>query len=876
MKGTTRLPRLISLVAVTVYRHVMRGRNYLRLFFIIGIATIAIPTLAFGFFTSFEFEDLSGEFPVGDAPDSATFTGGEARGFPGGFSPSHTGINAWVVETGNTGTITFPTSANQVRFFLKDEDSSVASTVRLLDTNNQTIATFIGTPDWTEVIHLGHAPPTGGDGTAVASIQVINNSTVSGQTAVDTFTSAPSGEGLMDPIPKPIETGKIHVTLKTVATGLTAPNWGTFAPGVPRSPLFVTDQPGFLWAIDLGTGAKLAILDVSDRLVPLGAFGDYDERGLLGVAFHPNYAGNGLLYTYTSEPVAGDADFTTMPPGVPADHQSVILEWQVLPDPLDPQSVVDPASVRELLRIDEPQFNNNGGAVNFGPDGRLYISLGDGGGADDQDGQDFLGNPMVGHGFGNGQNPGNPLGTVLRIDPQGSNSANGNYGIPPDNPFVGEGGLIEEIFAYGFRNPYRFSFDPLRGQLYLADRGQNDIEEVNIVVSGGNYGWNFKEGSFPFDPNGTADGFVTDRDLSGLPLDFIDPIAEYDHDEGMAIVGGFVYHGSSRALQDHYVFADRSQDFFANNGRLFYLTMPDGIREFAMDRPLDIVVMGMGQDAHGELYVLGNTTGTPFPDPVQGPTGVVLKLVPPQPDSHDLDGDGNDDIVWRNTNSGEVATWLMAGLTIKQVGVLGGSPTDWAIEGVGDVDGDGQADIVWRNTSNGNVAIWLMNGLTIKQVGVPGSVSLSWRIEGVGDVDGDGNADIVWRDTSNGTVAIWLMNGLTIKQVGVPGNVPVSWTIDGVGDVDGDGQADIVWRDNITGAVAIWLMNGLTIKQVGVPGNVPLSWTLEGVGDTNGDGKVDLIWRDNTSGAVAIWQMNGLTIQQVGVPGSVGTDWEIQ
>jgi glucose/arabinose dehydrogenase len=297
----------------------------------------------------------------------------------------------------------------------------------------------------------------------------------------------------------PVEQSDITIKLETVATGLTAPNWGTFAPG-DGAQLFVSDQDGTLWAIDLATGAKSVFLDVSGMIVPLGAFGpgSFDERGLLGVAFHPDYATNGLLYTYTSEPVSGSADFSTMPPGTTPNHQAVIREWQV-PDPTNPASVVDPTTSRELLRIDEPQFNHNAGAINFGHDGTLYIALGDGGGRDDE---------AVGHGTGNAQDPSNPLGSILRIDPMGSNSANGQYGIPADNPFVGKPGYVEEIYAHGFRNPFRFSFDMERGDLYVGDVGQDDIEEVDVVVAGGNYGWNIKEGSFCFDPNGSGPGFA--------------------------------------------------------------------------------------------------------------------------------------------------------------------------------------------------------------------------------------------------------------------------------------------------------------------------------------------------------------------------------
>lgn len=410
------------------------------------------------------------------------------------------------------------------------------------------------------------------------------------------------------------------ISLETVATELTAPNWGTSVPGCPEldSRLVVTDQNGILWAVDTSTGDKSVLLDVSARLVSLGigGAGTFDERGLLGVALHPEFADNGLLYTYTSEPVDGEADFSTMPEGEEANHQSVVNEWQV-PAPCDAEAVVDPATVREILRVDEPQFNHNAGALNFGPDGMLYISLGDGGAADDQG---------VGHvAGGNGQDPSNVLGTILRIDPQGTDSDNGQYGIPADNPFVGLEGALPEIYAFGFRNPFRFSFDSKTGEMYIGDVGQNDIEEVDLGEAGGNFGWNIKEGTFCFDPNGDERGFAfecgPDDDTSGL----IDPIAEYDHSEGIAVVGGFVYRGEAiPQLRGRYVLGD----FFLPeilSGRLFYLEKSKKLAEFDLGRreTLGMSLLGFGQDAAGELYVMANLTGTPF-----GDTGVVLRIEP--------------------------------------------------------------------------------------------------------------------------------------------------------------------------------------------------------------------------------------------------------
>jgi glucose/arabinose dehydrogenase len=450
---------------------------------------------------------------------------------------------------------------------------------------------------------------------------------------------------LADPIPEKIQKGMITIELKTIASGLAAPIYLTPSPDATDG-LFVVDQAGQVRIINNGQLMTSPFLDVTDRIVsPLGVLGshdenDFDERGLLGLAFHPGFAdphspGYRKIYTYTSEPVSGKADFTTSEPppvGESFNHQDVVAEWTV--DANNPD-MVDKMTRRELFRNDHPQFNHNAGMLAFGQDGDLYITIGDGGGADDEDGQPWFGGGVTfGHGAtGNGQNKDVALGKILRIDPMGNNSANGMYGIPPGNPFVGDDGL-DEIFAYGFRNPFRFSFDKDTGELIVADVGQNDIEEVNrAIIPGGNYGWNLKEGTFRFNGNGAGEGFVTDG-LSGLPPGLIDPAAQYDHDEGTAIIGGFVYRGTAiPELTGKYVFGDWSQGFGTPMGRLFYADLDTGeIKEFILgspDRPLGSYVKGFGQDATGELYVLTGPNLGP-----SGNTGLVQKIVPvPEPAS---------------------------------------------------------------------------------------------------------------------------------------------------------------------------------------------------------------------------------------------------
>lgn len=419
----------------------------------------------------------------------------------------------------------------------------------------------------------------------------------------------PDTNRIVDPIPAKIPKGNIRVELQTVADGLAAPI-GMAAPDDGSGRLFVYDQTGFIYVIQNGVLQTTPMLNVSNRLVRLNS--GYDERGLIGLALHTNFAQFPFLYTYTSEPNGPVADFPiTMPAGSTNDHQQVIAEWRI--DSAD-SNKVDVASRREILRLDKPQFNHNGGTMRFGHDGLLYFGVGDGGAADDQG---------PGHSpGGNGQDLTKILGKIARIDVDARTSGNGQYGVPTDNPFVGQSNAVAEIYAYGVRNPYSFSFDKQTGELYLGDVGQNDVEEVDKVVKGGNFGWSIKEGSFYFDANGTNDGFVTSVPVRDVPANLIDPIAEYDHDEGDAIIGGFLYRGSGLTqLTGKYVTGDLGT---TNLGRLFYL---DGtnLTEFIIgtnDHPVGMFIKGFGEDASGELYVLGSPNIGP-----SGSVGKVLKIV---------------------------------------------------------------------------------------------------------------------------------------------------------------------------------------------------------------------------------------------------------
>lgn len=426
---------------------------------------------------------------------------------------------------------------------------------------------------------------------------------------------------LVDQIP----IGEATFTLEKVSTDIGTSIGAVHAPFVTTQ-IFVAEQRGRVTALGIGAdnlGETHTVVDVgpagADLLVTLKTEG-FDERGLIGLAFDPHYRKTGLFYTYTSEPLGPEPDFTTLAANASRRNDtslSVLREWRV-DDPRRSDAVADPASSRILLRIEQPQPNHNGGALGFGRDGMLYVALGDGGGRDDEG----LGHSPI----GNGQDLGdqNLLGKILRIDPRGTNSANGAYGLPADNPFVGAPGA-DEVFAYGFRNPYRMTFDHGSGQLIVGDVGQRDLEEIDVVVAGGNYGWPVKEGTFLFDNRGPNARGLSAEDSPGLPADMIDPVAQYDHDEGTSVTAGFVYRGSQLPqLAGTYVFGDLTLDKDQIAGRFFQIDADGDLVELVPTNHQDnrLLITGFGQDTQGELYVVGLQPGG------SGTTGVVYRLAP--------------------------------------------------------------------------------------------------------------------------------------------------------------------------------------------------------------------------------------------------------
>lgn len=339
-------------------------------------------------------------------------------------------------------------------------------------------------------------------------------------------------------------------------------------PGDGTNRQFIVQKEGKVWVVENGKLLATPFIDVSGDMVKVNPA--YDERGLLGMAFHPQYKSNGKFYLYYSAPVANA--------GKGLNHKTVIAEFKTAKSA---DNTASNSTKRVVLEYDQPESNHNGGDILFGKDGYLYISSGDGGGGGDKHGT-----------IGNGQNLNTLLGKILRIDVNGS-----PYSIPKDNPFVGKEGVRGEIWAYGLRNAWRISFDKTTGRLFAGDVGQNKYEEVDIIVKGGNYGWRIMEGYHEFNvPAGT--------DKKGL----IEPIHEYDHDLGISIAGGYIYRGKAiPALAGKYVFGDY-------NGKTWTLTQKGNKWERAdleiENKPAgNVQLLSWGQDQAGELYALVTIPG---------------------------------------------------------------------------------------------------------------------------------------------------------------------------------------------------------------------------------------------------------------------------
>jgi glucose/arabinose dehydrogenase len=392
-------------------------------------------------------------------------------------------------------------------------------------------------------------------------------------------------------------TSEDAVELQLVADGFASPVTLVESPDDTER-LFVVDQSGQIYIIKDGAKLPTPFLDIQDKIV-LEA--PPDERGLLGLAFHPDYKNNGRFFVYYGGPLQSDEPEDW-------DHTNYVAEFIVSSN----ADQADPSSHKVILAMDHPQPNHNGGTIAFGSDGYLYISVGDGGGGNDNE-TGHVDDWYADNSGGNGQDiTENLLGSVLRIDVNTPE----NYIIPADNPFVETDGL-DEIYAYGLRNPYRFSFAP-DNTLILADAGQELFEEIDVIVKGGNYGWNVKEGHHCFDTNNpeAPKGSCPSEDSDGN--DFVDPVIEFANSRnssdglGNVSVGGYVYHGNEISfLDDKYIFGVLTQNPDGMDGAIFSATRSGndwGYEKLPIsnmpNNELAEFILGFGQDSEGEVYVL--------------------------------------------------------------------------------------------------------------------------------------------------------------------------------------------------------------------------------------------------------------------------------
>ena len=455
-----------------------------------------------------------------------------------------------------------------------------------------------------------------------------------------------------------------------VASGLSKPVAFVQDPSQPDVQLIV-EQGGRVRVLQGGIQRPDAFLDLSGQVLFAG------ERGLLGLAFAPDYAASGRVFV----------NFVNL------SGNTVIARFRrSAGDPLR----ADPATQFNLVWPDgnafifQPFTNHKGGHLAFGPDGYLYIGMGDGGSSNDPDHR--------------AQNPLTLLGKMLRLDVSVADSDPHGYDVPANNPFVGLAGVLPEIWAFGLRNPWRFSFDdPSRGgtgALVIADVGQGAWEEIDYEPAGAggrNYGWRNREG---------AHDFVTTLPPYSTPL--TDPIFEYSHATGRSVTGGHVYRGTAMgaSFSGRYVFGDFVTGRIWSLGLAINPSTGEASVTGVVEHTADLGAAAaspssFGVDASGELYVLNYNAGT------------VYRIVSNgnRRPSFDFTGDVKSDVLWRHATRGEVWLWPMGGATrLSEHHVRTVADTNWEIRGQGDQNGDGRADILWRNKVTGEIYFWPMDG----------------------------------------------------------------------------------------------------------------------------------------------------------------------
>ncbi|WP_395646251.1 PQQ-dependent sugar dehydrogenase [Terricaulis sp.] len=641
-----------------------------------------------------------------------------------------------------------------------------------------------------------------------------------------------------------------------VSSGMSIPVGGAFAPGDPGFLYIIEKDTGVIWRVDIATGARTTFLDI-----PQGEFTRDGERGALGVAFHPDYASNGRFFVYLTD-AQGDVsvrEYSRAAGSPPTANTTFSVVWEA----------------------PHPTFNNhNGGWIGFSPvDGYLYIAVGDGGSGGDPS--------------NNAQNLDSFLGKLLRIDVDNGDDFPGdatrNYHIPATNPFVGVAGL-DEIWAYGLRNPFRAGFDPRNGDLYIGDVGQSAREEVDWVPAGDggfNFGWRIMEGNLPYNPGPPGTPQPGDPSLTN-------PIYDYPRSVGTVITGGDVYTGAVANFVGQYMFAD------FGSGRIFTLQVVNGVAVDAVQRnaqitgPAPTSITDFVTDSAGNLYALGY--------------GGTLWLLTPGSGAEDvgdiLDGGAGNDTLTGNAGADTLiggsgfdtanysvassgASWVRdaSGAWTVTAGVDGVDLTS-SVERLHFADrdvyldpapqtfsGNGTSDILFQR-NDAVVASWEITGAALTSSAVIGSPGAGWTLLSTGDFDGDGRDDILWRRNSDGVVYSWQMNGTAIASAGAITGLGAGWSFLGAGDMNGDGRDDLAWQRS-DGLVYVWQMDGRTITSAGVAASLDSSWVFQTLADLNGDGRDDFVWRQGEQ--TYVWLMNGSAVASAGFTSAqaLGAGWDI-
>jgi glucose/arabinose dehydrogenase len=543
------------------------------------------------------------------------------------------------------------------------------------------------------------------------------------------------------------------------------------------------------------------------------------ERGLLGLAFDPNFATNGFFYVNL----------------INGSGNTEIRRYHVSSDP----NVADP-NFTTIITINQPAGSNNhkGGWLGFGPDGDLYASLGDGGGSGDT--------------FHNGQNANSLLGKILRIDVHSAPDPGLQYHIPADNPFVGQAGVRGEIFALGLRNPWRPSFDSATGTLYIADVGQDTWEEIDIGQAGANYGWNHFEGPATF-PGG---------DAISTTGQVVAPIYSYNHTVGHSITGGYVFHGAGDALQGQYFFADFVQ------GKVFTLRF-DGSAWVATDRTAQIVTdagqlilpSSFGEDANGNLYIV-DLGGNIF-----RLTPTVLSAPPPAGTTADMMLRRGADGIFEIYNVGNSS--ILAAFQLGQVG------TEWQVAGLGGFFGNDTNDMLLRNANTGGFELYDISNNQITGAAFLGAVGTNWQVMGFGNFGSLGETDMILRNSGTGGLQVYNIRNNQIIGTSFMGTVGVEWQFSGVGNFSSRGTSDMLLRNSNTGALQVYDINSNQITGTAFLGSVGTEWQFSGVGNFSGmPGETDLLLRNSHTGGLQVYDISNNQITGAAFLGTVGLDWQ--